>query len=277
MRIRDQLVNSRDKTWSGLSQITSITVHETANTSRGANAAAHANLQSRGNPRQASWHYQVDDTEIVRSFPDTVRCWHAGPAAAHSIAIEICVNSDGDYNKALENAAWLVRHLRAKHGLGRADVKQHFDWTGKHCPAKLRVSRQWAQFVASTDPAKPAPTPKVTTPVGPAAAKGGGRSVEAMAREILAGKHGNGHATRQRSLGISKALYTKVRAEVNRLARVPTQRSAGQGVRGRTISQMATEVLQGRHGNGHETRRKSLGISQALYQQVRAEVNRRAR
>ena len=154
MKIRQQLVASRAKTWGEGSARTSITVHETANTSRGANAAAHANLQSRGNVRQASWHYQVDDKEIVQSFPDTVKCWHAGSStgAANSIAIEVCVNSDGDYDKALANAAWLVAHLREKYGLGRKDVKQHHDWTGKNCPTKLRASGRWSEFRKATDP-----------------------------------------------------------------------------------------------------------------------------
>lgn len=35
-----------------------ITVHQTGNTSRGANAAMHAKLQF-NNPRDASWHWQV--------------------------------------------------------------------------------------------------------------------------------------------------------------------------------------------------------------------------
>lgn len=36
-----------------------ITVHQTGNISRGANAEMHAKLQFRGNSRSASWHYQV--------------------------------------------------------------------------------------------------------------------------------------------------------------------------------------------------------------------------
>lgn len=152
MKIRKQLVSSRSKTWEGTNRCLSITVHETANTGRGANAAAHANLQTRGNVRQASWHYQVDDVEVVQSFPDDVQCWHAGWEARHSIAIEICVNADGDYDKALANAAALVRHLREKHGIGRRDVVQHNHWTGKNCPTKLRASGRWPEFVASTDP-----------------------------------------------------------------------------------------------------------------------------
>src|SRR5690625_222137 len=43
----------------------------------------------------------------------------------------------------------------------------------------------------------------------------------------------------------------------------------------KTISQMATEVIQGKHGVGHAQRRKSLGVDKATYEKVRREVNRR--
>src|SRR5690625_3255077 len=43
----------------------------------------------------------------------------------------------------------------------------------------------------------------------------------------------------------------------------------------KSINQMATEVIKGKHGVGHSNRRKSLGIDNATYQKVRAEVNRR--
>jgi hypothetical protein len=98
---------------------------------------------------------------------------------------------------------------------------------------------------------------------------GSSKSVSQMAQEVIDGKHGNGHANRRRSLGISQSQYDKVRAEVNRRA------SGGGGTSGKTISQMAAEVIRGDHGSGHANRRRSLGISQSRYEQVRAEVNRR--
>lgn len=133
---------------------TYITIHETANRGRGANANAHARLQAGGNSRQASWHYQVDDKEIVQSFDDNVKCWHAGATANNqSIAIEICVNSDGNYQKALDNAAALVAHLRKKHGIPWNRVVSHKFWTGKNCPT-IMLSRkgQWDKFIKATDP-----------------------------------------------------------------------------------------------------------------------------
>lgn len=96
-----------------------------------------------------------------------------------------------------------------------------------------------------------------------------GKSIAQMAKEVIDGKHGNGHEARRKSLGISQAEYEKVRSEVNRLA------GGGSSKPKKSIAQMATEVIQGKHGSGHENRRKSLGISQAEYEKVRAEVNRR--
>ncbi|GEN87265.1 N-acetylmuramoyl-L-alanine amidase [Oceanobacillus sojae] len=43
----------------------------------------------------------------------------------------------------------------------------------------------------------------------------------------------------------------------------------------KSISQMATEVIAGKHGSGHENRRNSLGISKSEYEKVRKEVNKR--
>lgn len=45
------------------------------------------------------------------------------------------------------------------------------------------------------------------------------RSVSAMADEVIKGMHGNGHKTRQNSLGVDSATYKRVRAEVNKRLR----------------------------------------------------------
>lgn len=101
------------------------------------------------------------------------------------------------------------------------------------------------------------------------------KTVSQMASEVIAGKHGSGHANRRRSLGVSQAQYERVRAEVNRRAGVSTSSSSSSRP-SKSISQMATEVINGQHGTGHANRRRSLGVSQSVYNQVRAEVNRRA-
>lgn len=160
MRIREQLVTSRDRTYDGVNPALGIVVHETDNRKIRANAAAHADLQSNVNVRDASWHWQVDDVEAVQSFPHTVQCWHAGdgdtPGGANltRIAVEICVNADGDYEQALRNAAELIRRIRDEEGIPASAVSQHVDHSGKNCPRILRSRgpAAWAAFVASTDP-----------------------------------------------------------------------------------------------------------------------------
>ncbi len=151
LNIRQQLVSSRTQTSAGVNARKYITIHETANTGRGADAQAHAKLQSNGNSRSASWHWQVDDKEAIQSFPHTVRCWHAGNTKGNSetIGVEICVNSDGDYTKAVANATELVAKIMKDEGIPLANVVQHNYWSGKNCPTNLRSGAKginWAEF-----------------------------------------------------------------------------------------------------------------------------------
>lgn len=170
VQIKKQLVSQSviDKRSYGYGNpVNSITVHQTGNTNKGANAQVHANIQSKLNPRSASWHYQVDDKEAIQSFEDGVECWHAtdgkGPGNTTSLAIEICVNSDGDYKKALENAAELVGFLLDKHSLSIKDIKQHHDWYNKNCPAQLRAGYKgvsWNDFLGMVEGVKVVEAPK---------------------------------------------------------------------------------------------------------------------
>jgi len=267
-------------TYGGTNTKKYIVIHETANTNKGANADAHARLQANGNSRSASWHYQVDDKEIVQSFPDSAQCWHAGNRKYNeqSIGIEICVNSDGNFKKAVDNAVKLTKHLMDKYKIPSSNVIQHNQASGKDCPRYLRSGEKgvsWGDFKAkligkNDTKAKSSNKPKVTH----SKPKATNKSIAQMAQEVIAGKHGTGHEARRKSLGISKSEYEKVRAEVNRRLGVSTPKPKPKPKK--SISQMADEVIAGKHGNGHATRRKSLGISASEYEKVRAEVNRRA-
>ena len=279
IKIRKHLVSesiAKRVTYPGTNSKKYIVIHETDNTKKGANANAHGLLQARGNSRKASWHYTVDDKEIVQSFSDNVQCWHAGNEYynKNSIGIEICVNSDGNFKKAVENAVKLTKHLMDKYKIPSSNVIQHNQASGKDCPRYLLAGNKgvtWAQFKAklsgktSTKSAKKS-TSKTT--------KKPSKSISQMAQEVIAGKHGNGHAQRRKSLGISASEYAKVRAEVNRRL---TGKAPKKSVKktSKSISQMATEVIQGKHGNGHAQRQKSLGIDKTTYEKVRKEVNRR--
>src|SRR5690625_7484944 len=76
-------------TYDGTNSKKYIVIHETANTNKGADAKTHANLQANGSSRQASWHYQVDDKEMIQSFSDDAQCWRAGNKSCNQTAIGI--------------------------------------------------------------------------------------------------------------------------------------------------------------------------------------------
>ena len=139
MEIKQQLVRGSSKVSSGINPVDFITIHETANRTRGAGAQAHANLQSKGNVRQASWHWSVDDHLAIQSFPHTTRCWHAGTTQGNnrSVGIEICVNPDSDIVVAYANAAEIVRRIRDEHNVPISNVVQHHYWTGKNFGDRL--------------------------------------------------------------------------------------------------------------------------------------------
>ncbi len=100
----------------------------------------------------------------------------------------------------------------------------------------------------------------------------GGKSVSQMADMILNGKNvPNGHANRRKWLGVSQSQYNKVRAEVNKRVGGGGSKSSG-----KSVSQMANMIINGKNvPNGHAARQKWLGVNNATYQKVRAEVNRR--
>lgn len=133
-----------------------LTIHDTANPGRGANALAHARYLKGDNAANipVSWHFTVDDTNIVQHLPLNESGWHAGdgrngPGNRKSIGIELCENSDGDRHKTVVLAARLTAHLQKKLGIPRENIVQHHKWSGKNCPRLLRP--EWDQWLELVD------------------------------------------------------------------------------------------------------------------------------
>lgn len=97
----------------------------------------------------ASWHFTVDQNEIYQSIPTNEVGWHAGDGRGlgnmQSIGVEICVNSDGDFTRAKENAVWLIRYLMEKHNIPISRVVPHKHWSGKDCPHEILP--YWNSFI----------------------------------------------------------------------------------------------------------------------------------
>jgi N-acetylmuramoyl-L-alanine amidase len=94
------------------------------------------------------------------------------------------------------------------------------------------------------------------------------KTVEAWAKEVIAGKHGTGHENREASLKRNGCTYDyqTIRAKVNELSGVKATKS---------LDEWAREVIAGKHGKGHIARKASLKKAGCPYdyQKVRARVN----
>ena len=130
-----------------------LTIHQTGNTSAGANAMAHHRLQARSGVGYG-WHWQVDDKEAIQTHDHSFKIWNAGDGRGkgntESISIEICVNSDGDYNQAVENGAKLSAMILKEENIDISKMVQHNYWTGKNCPEQIRACKNgicWSDFV----------------------------------------------------------------------------------------------------------------------------------
>lgn len=154
--IKTKLIPANTAARSGYSMVPKyITIHNTANLSRGADAESHANyLQGGGKNTSTSYHYVVDDKEVYKLLPDNEVAWHAGDGGRgtgnrQSLAIEICENSDGNLLKATDNAAELTAHLMKLHSIPLSNVVQHNRWSGKNCPNRIRKGEpyNWQTFL----------------------------------------------------------------------------------------------------------------------------------
>ncbi|WP_084181756.1 N-acetylmuramoyl-L-alanine amidase [Polaromonas glacialis] len=132
-----------------------ITIHNTDNSSPGANAAAHAKYQKGQDARnrRVSWHFTVDDKSVYQSLPTNEIGWHAGTSQgnASSIGIEVCMHPEMDKISAYKKAALLVAIMARRFGVTLPNgVVQHHDWSAKHCPRVLRdTPGGWEKFLQS--------------------------------------------------------------------------------------------------------------------------------
>jgi len=288
VKIRKNIVPThiaKKVTYGAANSKTYIIIHETDNERATANADAHGRLQAGGNSREASWHYSVDDKEVVQSFNDNAQCWAAGNSHynKHGIQIEICVNSDGNYKKAVENAIELTKQLMKKYNIPSKFVLQHNAASGKNCPRYLRSGKKginWNQFKSKlNDTTSTVSKPKPSTPT-PSKPTGKGDMKTTSIVTYLNSIGENSTFTHRSKLAQQYGIkgYTGTAAQNTKLLSLLRGGSKPQTNKpkpSKTVKQMADEVVKGLHGNGHAQRQKSLGVGNATYAKVRKEVNKR--
>lgn len=130
---------------------TSITVHNTANDA----SAANENAYMARNDKFISYHTAIDDEFVRQAIPYNRNAFAAGDGASGkgnrtSIHIEICYSKSGGprYVQAEENAVQYIALLLKAYGWGVDRVKQHYDWSRKNCPHRIRGEGRWQSFIA---------------------------------------------------------------------------------------------------------------------------------
>lgn len=156
MKINTEFI-SKSNTYAGQNNPKYIVIHETDNFSKGADAARHAQAQAAGH-LSTSVHYYAGSDGVYQAAEHTDGTYSVGreyggvhavkdATNRNTINIEICVNEDGDYTKARENAAELVRYLVQTTKIPAERVIRHFDAKGKYCPRKMMDNPElWKNF-----------------------------------------------------------------------------------------------------------------------------------
>ena len=115
-----------------------ITFHNTANDASAANEIAYMIR----NNNEVSYHFAVDDKEVVQGIPTNRNAWHCGdrngPGNRSSIGVEVCYSKSGGAKyKAAEKLAIKFIAQLLKSAVGALIALKHQDWSGKYCPHRV--------------------------------------------------------------------------------------------------------------------------------------------
>ncbi len=127
---------------------TRIVVHNTANDASAINEIAYMT----NNDKEVSFHYAVDDKQIVQGIEENRNAWHAsdgnGKGNREGIAIEICYSKSGGakFIKAEQNAVDLIVDILKRYGWSTDKVTKHQDYTNKYCPHRT-LDMGWDRFI----------------------------------------------------------------------------------------------------------------------------------
>ena len=126
-----------------------IVVHNTANDAPAANEISYMI----SNNNEVSFHYAVDDEEVIQGLPTDRNAWACGDGSKgqgnrKGIQVEICYSKSGGarFENAEKNAAMFIAKLLKERGWGIDKVKKHQDFANKYCPHRT-LDKGWASFV----------------------------------------------------------------------------------------------------------------------------------
>ena len=104
------------------------------------------------NNHTTSYHYAIDDKEIIQAIPEDRNTWNAGDGNGSGnrkgISIEICYSKSGGdrFDKAEILASKFIAYKLIEKGWGIERVKKHQDFSGKYCPHRT-LDKGWQRFL----------------------------------------------------------------------------------------------------------------------------------
>ena len=126
-----------------------IVVHNTANDASAENEIAYM----QGNNDLVSFHYAVDEKEVIKAIPEYRNAYHAGDGTygegnRKGLSVEICYSKSGGkrFTAAEENAAEFIADLLILYGWDITKVRKHQDFSGKYCPHRT-LELGWDTFL----------------------------------------------------------------------------------------------------------------------------------
>lgn len=233
--------------------------------------------------RAASAHFQVDGAGAVGQYVRlTEYAWATGNTQGNqeSVSIEMAnattapgwTVADVTVEEACRLAGWIFARAFG-FAPTRDNVHHHFDWKSTTCSGpyirsirEQMFQRVLAHYNAFVGGGAPALTPSPT----PAPAPSGGKSIDAVAREVIAGNWGSGDE-RKRKLSAAGYDAAAVQRQVNAI--LGGGGAAAPAPSLLPLDQIAKQVIAGSWGSGDDRRIRltNKGYNAAA---VQAEVNR---
>ena len=274
----------------GMSPI-GITIHETDNNASARNEVAYMQR----NDNWTSFHYAVDEKEVIQGLPLNRNSWTEGDGSngtgnRKTISIEICRNYRTDnltnYYASRKRAEELVGWLMYVYGWDTKNIYTHNDWSGKNCPRVIRQEGYLNTFKANalkhrnsyrdgipvkpTNPVQPTGTMKVGQSVK---IKDSAKQYANVSATIPAWVKKREHTIKQINSTASMVLLQEINSwvKIDDIQGSTVVQPTKPKPVAKTNEQLADEVFAGAHGNGAD-RKKSLG---AKYQAVMDIVNAR--
>lgn len=124
-------------------------IHNTANDATAVNEISYM----KSNNNEVSFHYAIDEKEVIQGLPLNRNGWHSGDGAngagnRKGIAIEICYSKTGGekFVQSEKNTAKFVANELEARGWGIDKVRKHQDFSSKYCPHRT-LDAGWQRFI----------------------------------------------------------------------------------------------------------------------------------